>query len=72
MAMPSPASDSMEMDCAIMAGISTCHLQNKTRNISRMRKIYCSLFIRKTKRFFIKKEGKKKNNKTKTITDSEN
>lgn len=28
MAMPSPASDSMDIDFAIMAGISTCHLQD--------------------------------------------
>ena len=28
MAIPSPASDRMEMDFATMAGISTCHLQN--------------------------------------------
>lgn len=29
MAMPSPASESMEMDCATMAGISTCHLRKQ-------------------------------------------
>lgn len=28
MAMPRPASDSMDIDFAIMAGISTCHLQD--------------------------------------------
>jgi len=30
MAMPSPASDNMEIDFAIMAGISTFHLQGTT------------------------------------------
>lgn len=30
-AMPSPASESIEMDCATMAGISTCHLTKTTR-----------------------------------------
>lgn len=32
MAMPSPASDSMEIDFAIMAGISTFHLQGATQH----------------------------------------
>lgn len=39
MAMPSPASDSMEMDFAMMAGISICHLQgNPTSQNDQIRK----------------------------------
>lgn len=32
MAMPSPASDNMEIDFAIMAGISTFHLHTRNNN----------------------------------------
>lgn len=36
MAMPSPASDSIDMDLAIMVGISTCHLHGKGGNYNTM------------------------------------